>query len=294
MILASSPATASHFIKALTEGLAELGWTEKRNLRLDVRFGNNDQSTFSALAAELLNLKPDVFVAGNEPVALAVAALTKTVPIVVPVGFDLVASGLIRSLAKPGGNVTGYSTLTYELMPKRLQLLKEATPKMTRFAILYRPDAPYATLTLNALAEATKVLRLTMIPIEVRDVGALGQAFAQVVKQKAGGILFAPDAFFFQHRAQLAELALEHRLAAGANNLESVTAGFLFAYGAEFPAVFRRSAALVDKILKGANPANMPVEQVNVYELALNRKTARTLGIQLPDSFLVQVTQTIE
>jgi hypothetical protein len=151
LLLASTPATASHFAKALGRGLAELGWVEVRNLRLEVRYGENDAGRFKQLAAELLALRPDVFVAGNEPVAQVIASLTKTVPIVVALSFDPVGAGLVQSLARPGGNVTGLSTLIYELMPKRLQLLKQAVPGLTRVAVMYPTEDGNAQRVLKSL-----------------------------------------------------------------------------------------------------------------------------------------------
>ena len=293
-LFASSPATASHFPKALGSGLAELGWVEGRNLQLDVRYGENDVARFRHLAAELLALRPDVFVAGNEPVAREVAALTKTVPIVVPIGFDPVGAGLVQSLAKPGGNVTGYSVLNYEVMPKRLQLLREAVPGLKRVAVMYRSADGNADRALKLLADPARKLGLTIIPVEIRDLDGLEMGFKQLGKQKVGGILVVPDSFFFQHRVTMADLAIKYGVAYGTGTVESAVAGSVFSYGPNAGALFRRSATLVDRILKGANPANIPVEQADVYELAVNLKTARALGIKLPASFLVQVTQTIE
>jgi putative ABC transport system substrate-binding protein len=294
VLLASSPATASHFLKALGGGLADLGWVEGRNLQLDVRYGENDAARFQRLAAELLALRPDVFVAGNEPVAREVVALTKTVPIVVPISFDPVGAGLVRSLASPGGNVTGFSILIYELMPKRLQLLKEAVPGLKRVAVMYLSGDVNADRVFKLLAEPAKQMGITIVPVEIRDLDGLEMGFKQVVKQNAGGLLPVPGGFFFQHRVRIADLAIKNRLAFAQASVEAATAGSLFGHGANFAALFRRSATLVDKILKGANPANIPLEQANVYELVVNLKTARALGIKLPPSFLVQVTQTID
>jgi len=294
LLFASSPATTSHLVKALAAGLAELGWVEGRNLRLEVRYGENDAARFRRLASELLDQRPEVFVAGNEPVAREVVALTKTVPIVSPLSFDPVAAGLVQSLASPGGNVTGFSILNYELMPKRLQLLKEAVPGLKRVAVMYLSGDVNADRVLKLLAEPAKQMGVTIVPIEIRDLDGLEMGFKQVVKQNAGGLIPVPSGFFFQHRVRIADLAIKNRLAFGQANVEAATAGSLFGYGANYAALFRRSAALVDKILKGAKPANMPVEQANVYELVVNLKTARALGIKLPPSFMLQATQTIE
>ena len=187
-MMAGDPAAASHLFKALVSGLTELGWIEGRNLQLDVRYGENDATRFRRLADELLALRPDVFVAGNEPVARVVAPLTESVPIVVPLGFDLVGSGLVRSLASPGGNVTGFSILSYELMPKRLALLKEAMPGLARLVLIHRPGDANLDRVLKALAEPARKLGVTIILGEVRDAADMDRALAQAVRQKAKGI----------------------------------------------------------------------------------------------------------
>jgi putative ABC transport system substrate-binding protein len=294
VLLASTPAAASHLVNALIGGLAELGWADGRNLHLDVRYGENDPARTRSLAAQQLDQKPDLVVAVNEQVAREVAALTKTLPIVVPIGFDLVGSGLVQSLARPGGNVTGLSVLLYELMPKRLALLKEAVPRVTRVAVLYRTEDPNADRVLTSLAEPARILGITIIRSEIRDIAQWERTIEQASQQKAGGILQAPDSFFFQNRTRIAELTIKHGLVSCSNSVEAAQAGSLFSYGVDFVAVLRRSATLVDKIFKGANPASMPVEQANVFELVVNLKTARRLGINLPRTFMLQATQTIE
>lgn len=294
LLLTTTPAAAAHLVKALAEGLAQLGWVEGRNLHLEVRYAESDPTRHRPLAAELLGQRPDVFVASNEPVAREAVALTKTVPIVFAIGFDPVGAGLVRSLARPGGNVTGFSILTYELMPKRLALLKEAVPGLTRVAVLYHAGDANADQVIKSLAEPARALGLTIMAGEVSDAGGFERTFEELARQKAGAILQVPDAFFFPHAARVVDLAVRHGLASGFAPLEYARAGGLFSYGPDFAAIFRRSAELVDRILKGANPANIPVEQANVYELIVNVKTARRLGIELPRTFLLRATRTIE
>ena len=294
LLLSGTPATTSHFVKAFVAGMAKLDWIEGRNLRLEIRHAEGDLSRLPSLVAGLLGQKPDVIVASNEQVAREAAALTKTVPIVFAVGFDPVGTKLVQSLARPGGNVTGLSTLSYELVPKRLELLKTAVPGLKRVAVIYRAGDANADRVLRSLMEPALTLGLTIIPGEVSDATGFERVFEQFSKQKADGILQAPDAFFFSHAARIAELTVKHRLAAGFGVIESAKFGALFSYGPDFTAIFRHAATLVDKILKGAKPADIPVEQVNVYELVVNLKTARALGIKLPPAFLLQVTQTIE
>ena len=205
------------------------------------------------------------------------------------------AAGLVQSLAKPGGNITGYSILSNELNPKRLALMKEAVPGLTRVSLLHRPGDVNLERNLKLLAEPARKLGLTIVPSEVRDAADLERAFEQIARQKASGMIGSwGDSFYFQHRDRIANLAVKRRIVAGGTSIESARAGYLFSYGPDYPALFKRSASLVDRILKGANPANIPVEQANVYELGANMKTARAVGIKLPPSFLLQATQTIE
>ena len=294
LLLTSNPAATSHVLKALVDGLAELGWVEGRNLRLDIRYAGGDAGRYRPLATELLGLKPDVFAAGIEQAAREAAALTKSVPIIFVLGFDPAGSGLVQSLARPGGNVTGLSIMITELIPKRLQLLKEAVPALTRVALMYSMGQPDADRLLKSLAGPARTLGLAIIPSEVRDADGIEQAFEQVVQQKAGGFILVGDGFTYQHRIRIMEFAIKHGLACATSAIEYAAVGALFSYGANFAAMYRRSATLIDKILKGAKPANLPVEQANVYDMVVNLKTARQLGITLPRSFLLQATQTVE
>ena len=294
LLLATNPAASSHLVKALTAGLADLGWVEGRNLHLDIGYGQSEATRIRSIAADMLGHRPDALVVGNDQVAKVAAALTQTVPIVFTIGFDPVGTGLVQSLARPGGNVTGLSVLLFELMPKRLQLLKEAVPGLTRVALLYRAGDANAERMLKSLAEPARGLGIMIVPGEIRDADGFEKAFEQFARQNARGLLQVPNACFFQHRARVIELAIKHGMAAGFQAIEYAKDGALFSYGADFAGIFRRSAKVVDRILKGANPANIPVEQANIYELVVNLKTARRLGIDLPRQFLLQATQTIE
>ena len=294
VLLSSNPTATAQWLKSFVGGLSELGWVERRNLSLDIRYAEGDAARFRPLVAELLGMKPDVLLASIEPVAREAVALTKTVPIIFALGFDPVGTGLVQSFARPGGNVTGLSVLNYELVPKRLALLKEAVPGLTRVAVMYRAADRNADRVLQELVEPARTLKLSIIPAEVRDAGALEGVFAQLVRQKAGGIVAVPDVFFFQNAPRIMDLAAAHGLVSIFPSIEYAKAGALLSYGTDYTAVYRRCAALVDKILKGANPASIPVEQANVYELAVNLKTARRLGIALPRTLLLQATQTIE
>lgn len=294
LLLASNAAATADWRKVLVAGLAERGWNEGRNLRLDFRYAEGDASRYRPLAAEMLGRKPDLFVAGFEAIAREAIALTKSVPIVFAIGFDPVGNGLVQSFARPGGNVTGISILSYELMPKRLALLKEAVPGLTRVAVLYRAGDVNAERANRILAKPAKTLGLSIVQAEVGDAATLERSFENIARQNANGVIVIADVFFFQHAARISELAVKHRLASVYGAVEGAKAGALLSYSPDFVTVYRRLATLIDKILRGAKPAEIPVEQVNVYELVVNLNTARRLGIELPHTFLLQATQTIE
>jgi putative ABC transport system substrate-binding protein len=294
VVLAASSTTASHLVSALIDALADHGWVDGRNLRVDAGYGDNDTARIRTAVAERLARRPDVLVVGNETVARQAVALTKTTPIVFAVGFDPVAAGLVQSLSRPGRSVTGVSSLSYELLPKRLQLLKEAVPSLTRVAVLYRAAEDSAGRLLEALVEPARALGIVVVPVAVRDGAALEEVFDGLARQKADGVLLVPDALFFQHRTRIAELAVERQLAVAAHTVENAQAGALFSYGPEISANFRLAAALVDRILKGADPATLPVEQASVYELAVNLKTALRIGVTLPHGFVLRATRTVE
>lgn len=294
LLVSTTHAAASHLVKALVGGLAEFGWVDGRNLRLDIRYAEGDASRYRLLAAELLGQTPDVLVVGTEQIAREAATLTKTVPIAFAVGNDPVGSGLVQSLARPGGNVTGISIMSIELMSKRVALLKEAMPGLTRVAVLYRTGDVNADRGIRLLAEPARTLGVAIVRVEVSNAAGLERAFEQIARQKAGGVITVSDTLFYQHVAHVCDLAIKHRLVFGFGLVDGATAGALFSYAPDLTAVYRHLATLIDKMLKGARPADIPVEQVNIYELVVNLKTARRLGIELPRSFLLQATQTIE
>ena len=294
LLLASNPAATSHWTKALVAALAERGWIEGRNLYLDIRYAEGEAARYRPLAAELLGTKPDVFVAGFESIAREVNAMTKAVPIVFAIGYDPVGNGLVQSFSRPGGNVTGISILSYELMPKRLALLKEAVPALTRVAVLYRRGDENANRAIRILDEPARALGLTIVQAEVGEAAEMGRAFEQIARQKADGVMVVADVLFFQHASRMFDLAIKYRLSSSFGAIEGARAGALLSYAPDIAAAYRILATLIDKILKGVKPADLPVEQLNVYELVVNLKTASRLGIKLPRSFLLQATQIIE
>jgi putative tryptophan/tyrosine transport system substrate-binding protein len=286
---------ADPFLAAFRQGLRELGYTEGQNIVVEYRYANGMVDRFPELAAELIRLKVDVLVVGGAAAARAAKAKTKTVPIVFALPGDPVGSGLVASLNRPGGNATGTSTLLPELSRKQLELLKAAVPRVSRVTVLHNSAGrPVAGLALNATREAARALAVELQVLEVREPNELVSAFAAARAQQADALLALSDPVLGNKLAQLAELAAKHRLPAIYVRREFAEAGGLLAYGPSFPDNYRRAATYVDKILKGAKPADLPVEQPTKVELVINLKTAKALGLTIPPSLLARADQVIE
>jgi len=271
--------------------LGELGWVEQRNLVLDRRFTNGDGARVAPLTAELLALRPDVFVAPFDTMAIAAAASTTTVPIVFVGGTDPVGYGLIKSLAHPGGNVTGFSISGPDLGVKGLSLLKEAVPGLRVVGVLVGNRDRYKV---EYLEEAGRRLGLVLVQFELTKPDDIDEAFQAFAKAGASGVTdFAGTPSTFVVRDRLAALALRYRLPTNVPSGQ-INAGGLLSYGPNVLDLFRRTAGLVDRILRGANPADIPVEQPNVYDLVVNLRTARALGLVFPRTVLLQATSVIE
>ena len=293
-LVPSTPAAHQHLASIFKSGLHDLGWVEGDTLILDIRYAENDPARVLALTAELLALRPDVFVSTTDREARAAAAATQSIPVVFGVGVDPVGLGLVRSLANPGANVTGLSALLNELNPKRLSLLKEAIPRLKKVGVLFRMGEQSNAAALADLDSAARQIGVTLLPRGVADASDLDAALKSIARGSASAVLNVAHSLFFQHRQRYAELALQHRLALAVNATEMADAGALLSYGADLKEVFKRLAPLVDRILKGANPADIPVEQANVYEFVINLRSARALGIQLPRTIMLQATRVIE
>lgn len=271
--------------------LGELGWVEQRNLVLDRRFTNGDGARVAPLTAELLALRPDVFVAPFDTMAIAAAASTTTVPIVFVGGTDPVGYGLIKSLAHPGGNVTGFSISGPDLGVKGLSLLKEAVPGLRVVGVLVGNRDRYKV---EYLEEAGRRLGLVLVQFELTKPDDIDEAFQAFAKAGASGVTdFAGTPSTFVVRDRLAALALRYRLPTNVPSGQ-INAGGLLSYGPNVLDLFRRTAGLVDRILRGANPADIPVEMPNVYDFVVNLRTARALGVVIPRSVLLQATSVIE
>ena len=280
----SSRGQAPHLIKAFEDGLRSLGYRVGENVAIEYRFADAQMERLPALAAELVQLDVDIIIAsGSNPSAVAAMNATTTIPIVMTSGADAVSTGLVANLARPGGNVTGLVVDTgSEILGKRFELLKEILPNLSRLGILWNPDMAFIRSRQTSMTEFARSLGLTTIPVEARGLDAFEQAFGIMVRERAQAFVALGDSVLFNYRGQIAEMALKNRLPAVSIMREWAEAGFLLTYGADLRVLYRRSAGFVDKIFKGAKPADLPVEQPTKFELVINLKTAKALGVDVP------------
>src|SRR5215470_6921304 len=280
---------------ALKQGLQDLGWTEGRNIQIETRFGGADAGRIRAHAAELVALTPDVIVGNATPVTRALRQATSSIPIVIVGVNDPVEQGFVSSLAHPGGNITGFSFLDFQMVGKWLEMLKEAAPSVTRAALMFSPDtSPYYYLYLRSFEAEPRSVAVEVTAAPVRDTAEVEEAIAKRGRQPGGGLIVAPDAFTLAHYPLLIRLAQQHRQPAVYAWRASVAQGALMSYGPDVYDVFRRSASYVDRILKGAKPADLPVQQPTKFELAINLKTAKALGLEIPPTLLARADEVIE
>jgi putative tryptophan/tyrosine transport system substrate-binding protein len=285
------PSDRPETLLELRSGLRDLGYTEGQNIVLETRVVQD--ANHDALIAELLGLKIDVLVTWTTPLALASKRAAHALPIVVITG-DPVGSRLVESLARPGGNVTGIAILTEMLGVKNLDLLKELVPSATRVAVVWNPDNALWARVLVALDDAAKTLGVAIQRLEVRRAEDLHGAFSRAVADRANALLFFNDALFYANRAEISDHAIKSRLPAIYGHRAIVAAGGLMSYDADFNAMMRRTAIYVDKILNGEKPADLPVEQPTKFELVINLKTAKTIGLTVPPFLLARADEVIE
>src|SRR5215831_19751231 len=292
----TSPSDRPLLLDAFRQGLRELGWVEGQNIVIDYRYAEGRVDRLPGLAAELVRLTVDLIVASaGTQVAIAAKNATETIPIVMIYVRDPVGTGLIASLARPGGNVTGVSgSAGLEMFAKQLELLKETVPKIRRVAILSNPDNAYHQLAIRQVNVAARSLGVQLQLLEARGPNEFDGAFAAMAKERVGALLVVSDTIFNSHRTRLADLAARSRLPAAYGVRESVEAGGLMSYGPSFLESYRRAATYVDQILKGAKPAELPVEQPTKYELVINMKTAKALGLTIPQSVLLRADEVIQ
>jgi putative tryptophan/tyrosine transport system substrate-binding protein len=287
---------ASHWTTTLRTGLRALGYVEGKNIAIESRFAENKPDRLPALAHELVRLKVEVIVAGGTNDARAAENATKTIPILMTgIGVDPVEAGLVKSLARPGGNLTGITNLSTELGGKRLELLKEAVPKVVRVAVLYDPAAPGSLRELKeVLPVAARALGLTIKPWAVREADGFERVFAALRKDRPDGLYVAGGPLMGVNGKQIANFALKSRLASVYGDRGYVDAGGLMYYGSDLADIYRRVAYYVDRILKGAKPADLPVEQPTKFELVINLKTAKQIGLTIPQSMLYRTNRVIK
>jgi putative ABC transport system substrate-binding protein len=280
-------------VEAFRLSLRDLGYVEGKNIVIEFRWAEEKYDRLPDLAAELVRLEVDVLVTYGTPGALAAKRATTTIPIVMVHSGDAVAAGLVASLARPGGNITGSTYFLPELMAKRLELLKNIVPRITQVAVLVKPDNPFFDTALPALENPAKSLKMELQQFQARGPNELEAAFAAMAKARAEAVVILEDAVFVSNARAIADLAAKHRLpSAGFNELAE--AGGLIGYGVNFIEMYRRAAFFVDKILNGAKPANIPVEQATKFELLINLKTAKALGLDVPPQLLARADGVIE
>jgi putative ABC transport system substrate-binding protein len=291
LLVARSP--ESDEVQAFRQGLLDAGYVEGRDVVIEWRVANGDYHQIAELVADLVQRKVDVIVVISTPAAQAAQRATSTIPIVLALVADPVGSGLVTSLAHPGGNVTGLSLMTAELAAKRLQLLKEAIPRLTRVAVLWNPDTAFHPKVVQDLKAVAPSLSIKLIFVSARTPEEFGPAFSAVGQAHAQALYVLDDAFFFTHRTTLLKRASKARIPVIYGERNFPDAGALMSYGIYVEDLFRRSAGYVDKILKGAKPGDLPIELPTKFQLVVNLKTAQSLGITISQSILLRADDVI-
>ena len=282
-------------LAAFMQGLQEIGWAAGRNLRIDYRWSPGDLARLRKDAAELVALRPEVILAGVGPTTMALQQVTRTIPIVMAQGIDPVGNGYVDSLARPGGNTTGFIQFEYSLAGKWMELLKEVAPKTTRVGVLREPGVPPAAIgqwtMIQGLAQS---LGIELKPIELRDANEIERAVTAFARSPNAGLIVVVSAASLTHRELIITLAARHRLPTVYAYRVFVTHGGLITYSPDIASQYRRAAGYVDRILKGENPADLPVQAPTKYELVINLKTAKALGLEVPPTLLARADEVIE
>lgn len=289
-----SPSDTALWHQAFRLGLRDLGWVEGKNVSIEYRYAEGKIDRLPDIAADLVRLKVDVIVASVPTDAVAAQKATRAIPIVMAVAADPVGMGLVESLARPGGNVTGLSNMAVELVGKRLELLTEMVSKLSRVAVLWNPQGAASTLSWKELQLPARQLRIELHSLEVRSPDDFDQAFEAATRARVGALFIIPDQVVIANLQRIAGLAAKSRLPSIFQFSEFADAGGLVTYGPDRADLFRRAATFVDKILKGSKPGDLPVEQATRFELVVNMKTAKALGITIPQSILIRADRVIE
>jgi ABC-type uncharacterized transport system substrate-binding protein len=289
----TSPSGYASQVEAFRGGLRDLGYVEGQNLVIEFRWAQGKNERLPELAKELVRLKPDVLVAHGAPGALAVKRASDTIPIVLGVVGEAVEIGAVEGVARPGGNVTGSSMFLPELNAKRLEILKEALPRLSRVGVLLKLENPVNGPMLRAMEHTAQALKIELQSFEVRDPVDFDNAVSALVRRNAGAIAVQEEAMLIAHVGRIADLAKKYQVPT-IGFVEYARAGGLLAFGVNFPELWRRAASFVDKILRGAKPADLPIEQPTKFELVINLRTAKALGLTIPPSLLLRADQVIE
>jgi putative tryptophan/tyrosine transport system substrate-binding protein len=280
---------------AFRKGLRDLGWVEGRNVQIDYRFAGGDSDRAMTYAAELVKLAPDVFLANGTPVIVALRQATTSIPIVFAVLNDPVGQGFISSLARPGGNITGFTLIEFTMVGKWLEMLKAMSPDIVRASLMFNPQtSPYYDVYLRSFETLQRSIAVEVTAAPIRDVAEIEPAIAKLGRRRETGMIVPPDTFTVVHRETIMRSAEEHRLPVIWPYRQFVAEGGLISYGPDTIDIFRRSASYVDRILKGEKPADLPAQSPITFELAINLKTARTLGLAVPPSLLAIADEVIE
>jgi putative tryptophan/tyrosine transport system substrate-binding protein len=291
----SSPSLEPHYVEAFRHKLGDLGYVEGENIVIEYRWAEGQDDRLPNLATELVRLKPEIIVTIGTPGALAAMQATKTIPIVMASSGDPVGVGLVSSLARPGGNVTGFTILGPELEGKRLEILKQAIPELSRVAVLWNPSNPVVLSYFNAIENAGRALRISLDPVaEVRRADELDNAFFAIASARPHALVVVADRSLLAHRKRIVEFAAAQRLPGMYPHREYVDAGGLMSYAPSSIELFRGAATYVDKILRGAKPGDLPVQEPTKFELIVNLKNAKAIGIDVPTSLVLGADEVIE
>src|SRR6266508_2881740 len=290
----STAALEANLIGPFREGLHDLGYVEGKNISIEYRWAEGKYERFPDLIAELIALKVDVVVTAGTPATQAYQKARTSIPLVMVAVGDPVGTGIVASLNRPGGNITGLTSISPELEGKRIELLREVIPKLSHIAVLWNPKNAYHAIENKQVEAAAAALRMKVLYLGVETQEQIGNAFSQILKERPGALLVLADRVFLHNRARIMDFAAKHRLPGVYAYLELVEAGGLMSYGPNYADMHRRAATYVDKILKGAKPADLPVEQPTKFELIINLKTAKALGLRIPQSLLARADELIQ
>jgi putative ABC transport system substrate-binding protein len=294
LLSAFSPSDAAGWYEALRQGLRDLGWIEGKNIRIEYRYAEGHNDRLPDLAAELVRLNVDIIVTSVTTDTLPAKEATRTIPIVMASAADPVGMGIVASLARPGRNVTGLSQIAPELAGKRLELLKEIVPNLSRVGVMWNPGDRGSTVNWQELQLPARSLGIQLHSLETRSPTGFDQVFADASRLRVGALAILPDPLFARNLRRIADLAVKNRLPAIFHLREFVDSGGLVTYGPNRADMFRRAAVYVDKILKGAKPADLPIERPTKFELVINMKTAKALGLTIPQSLLLRADEVIQ